>query len=449
MTNPSTLNTALSTQEKIRYGFCLDQIKHGLDLVESGWREIAAALSVIRDQRLYREEFGTFKEFCDKKINLTRGRVDQLIAAVKTITNIEETTTRVVIFPQTEKQVRPLAALPAAEQSAAWEEAVELAGGQQPTAATVKQVVDQRKAEAETPPLHDFQEGDFVKVRGIGQPGLVVDTNHSTVKVEIPKGDGVEQVWVTASVGVERCEAPIDGELIDHEWQEGDLVRGTNQHGVEVTSRIKSLGRTLAGLEDGSRIRLETATLLESAPEQEEDEEPEQALTDEELKQEMHTPDAVIEMAKWVMECDKFDLDPCSNSHEHPNLPAIRKFTRADDGLSRRWIAINMLFNPPYSPNGTIKPWIQKWLSAYESGDLKESIGLFPHYTAESWFSLFNPYLVGGIAGRLQYKNTDGKARFSSCLVYLGNKPGRFVEGATELCSGNIRRLVLPGDFEE
>jgi hypothetical protein len=51
-----------------------------------------------------------------------------------------------------------------------------------------------------------------------------------------------------------------------------------------------------------------------------------------------------------------FDLDVASSPLE-TNVPALKKYTQEDDGLSQTWHG-RVWMNPPYS-NPT--PWVQKW----------------------------------------------------------------------------------------
>lgn len=106
--------------------------------------DMAYSLKAIRDGRKYRAAgFDTFETYCQERWSLTRRHVDQVIAAADITAEMR---TRVLIQPTTEKQVRPLKALDTAEERAeAWNDAVEDAGGDQPTAKQVKKAVEKRK----------------------------------------------------------------------------------------------------------------------------------------------------------------------------------------------------------------------------------------------------------------------------------------------------------------
>lgn len=94
----------------------------------------------IRDSRLYRESHGTFEEYCKSKWGLKQSRAYQMIDAAKVSTNLKSSTN--VELPQKESQARPLTKLPADQQAPAWEKAVEIAGGEQPTAKQVEEAVN-------------------------------------------------------------------------------------------------------------------------------------------------------------------------------------------------------------------------------------------------------------------------------------------------------------------
>ncbi|HXH58432.1 hypothetical protein [Iamia sp.] len=112
-------------------------IEQGLaTFIDVGW-----ALMQIRDGRKYRAiGFDTFEAYCQDRWDLTRQHANRLIAATGIVGDLEPRGS----IPTSEKQVRPLAALPDPEaRSEAWEEAVEEAGGQ-PTAKQVAKAVAKR-----------------------------------------------------------------------------------------------------------------------------------------------------------------------------------------------------------------------------------------------------------------------------------------------------------------
>lgn len=114
-----------------------------------------------------------------------------------------------------------------------------------------------------------------------------------------------------------------------------------------------------------------------------------------------------------------FDLDPCA-----PDKPgtvrAARRYTVADDGLSREWHG-RVFMNPPYGR--AMRLWLAKAISEAEAG--AEVVGLLPVRTETEWWHTF---VVGRadvllLRGRLFFGDGDGGAPFGSALVLWGLKP--------------------------
>jgi len=123
------MNSVITIQESARLVELEGKISSGLQT----FVDVGEALMEIRDSRLYRGvEHKTFEAYCREKWNFSKPYATQLIGAAKVVRNIE--TVAIATVPKTESQARPLAKLPAEQQPAAWEKAVEKAGGEQPTA---------------------------------------------------------------------------------------------------------------------------------------------------------------------------------------------------------------------------------------------------------------------------------------------------------------------------
>ena len=138
---------ALTVPEVDRKAQLEATIEHGMQT----FVEVGLALMEIRDDRLYRAEFGTFEEYCNQRWGWTRMRASQLIAAAAVVQNVNLGLQN----PATERQARPLAALPPAQQREAWERVLETAPNGKITAALVTQAAqtirqertDQRRQE--------------------------------------------------------------------------------------------------------------------------------------------------------------------------------------------------------------------------------------------------------------------------------------------------------------
>jgi hypothetical protein len=147
--------------------------------------------------------------------------------------------------------------------------------------------------------------------------------------------------------------------------------------------------------------------------------------------QEWYTPahvlDRVIELFGG-----EIDLDPCSNSHESPSVPALAHFTAEDDGLAQSWSG-KVFINPPYCD---VKKWVRKLLDEYASGRVTEALLLVPSRTDTKWASLLRNAPRCYLTGRQRFvpgavvpeeKRRNG-ATFGSVLFYLGPDPGRFAD---------------------
>ena len=126
------------------------------------------------------------------------------------------------------------------------------------------------------------------------------------------------------------------------------------------------------------------------------------------------TPD-IIDAAIACM--GRIDLDPCSNSHESPNVPASRHYTKEDDGLSLPWFG-NVYVNPPY---GTAIPlWVDKIITEYQSGNIERCVLLLPARTDTQWFRKMAEYPKCFMFGRIKFNGHENSAPFPSMLVGIG-----------------------------
>jgi hypothetical protein len=134
---------AISVDESKRLIALEQTIKQGLDT----FAEVGEALLEIRDSRLYRIEHSTFEKYCCEKWGMSKRRANQLVSAASVVDKLEEMGT---IVPVSESQARPLTKLRPEDQPKAWQKAVEIAGGEQPTAKQVSQAVVEISKAAET-----------------------------------------------------------------------------------------------------------------------------------------------------------------------------------------------------------------------------------------------------------------------------------------------------------
>jgi DNA N-6-adenine-methyltransferase (Dam) len=137
-----------------------------------------------------------------------------------------------------------------------------------------------------------------------------------------------------------------------------------------------------------------------------------------------NTPKQIIEA---TLECfgGAIALDPCSNSHECPNVLAAQLFTIADDGLSQDWVAETMYLNPPYSDTAG---WTNKLIRHVEAGDIRQAIALVKSDNRTRWFADLMDTCSGFCLyrGYLRFSEAKGAAPFGSCIFYFGDRPNNF-----------------------
>lgn len=157
---------------------------------------------------------------------------------------------------------------------------------------------------------------------------------------------------------------------------------------------------------------------------------------------EHYTPAIVVAA---VLKClGSIELDPCSNSHQSPNIPADVHYTIEDNGLRQRW-AGNVYMNPPYGRE--IGEWVQKLVDNYETGAVSAAIALVPARTDTQWWQTLRDYPVCLVSGRLKFGNAENSAPFPSAIFYLGNDIDRFYHAFSSL--GDIWQRIEPGMFGE
>lgn len=109
---------------------------------------VARALRAIRDEKLYRESFATFDDYCDKRWNFTRSRASQLIGFYRLLENVcgetvvSDAETVPADGPGNERFARELQRLPANQQKECWHQIVQLADDGKPKLPLVKAVVN-------------------------------------------------------------------------------------------------------------------------------------------------------------------------------------------------------------------------------------------------------------------------------------------------------------------
>ena len=157
---------------------------------------------------------------------------------------------------------------------------------------------------------------------------------------------------------------------------------------------------------------------------------------------EHYTPPVIIEAALACL--GEIDLDPCSNSHETPNVPASKHYTSEDDGLSQRWCG-RVYMNPPYGRK--IRGWVSKLCESYSTGDVTEALALVPGRIDTQWWRMLRDFPACFVTGRLTFGGNDDPAPFPSAVFYLGNDIEMFYATFSHL--GDIWQRIEPGMFGE
>ena len=139
---------------------------------------------------------------------------------------------------------------------------------------------------------------------------------------------------------------------------------------------------------------------------------------------EWYTPPHIIDRVVRVL--GSIDLDPCSNSHDAPNVPATRHYTRESDGPAQRWEG-RVYLNPPYGRG--LAAWVDKLCDSYAAGCVHEAVALLPAGPDTQWYQRLRQYPRCFLTGRLKFGSPQGGgggATFASLVVYLGPHGERF-----------------------
>jgi hypothetical protein len=127
----------LSTDTEKRFNQLEKIIEKGM----THFVEVGTALSLIREEKLYKLLFSTFEEYCQERWGFNSSRARQLIGAARINENIKSVT--IVTPPKTESQIRPLTKLEPEQQPKAWKKATETAPKGKITAKHVQTIVDE------------------------------------------------------------------------------------------------------------------------------------------------------------------------------------------------------------------------------------------------------------------------------------------------------------------
>ncbi|MEM1242019.1 MAG: hypothetical protein AAGI45_19470 [Cyanobacteria bacterium P01_H01_bin.26] len=102
--------------------------------------EVGDAFRLIRDERLYKNSYSNFEDYCKERWGYSKRHVNRLCEGAG-IWHQLESSDLVSILPTTERQVRNLTPIDLEQRIEAWTDAVEASAAGQPTVTEVQQAV--------------------------------------------------------------------------------------------------------------------------------------------------------------------------------------------------------------------------------------------------------------------------------------------------------------------
>ncbi len=122
-----------------------NELEHLEMVIKNGWThflEVGHALIIIQTDRLYRDKYETFEEYCRYSLDMSRSHAYNLIGSTEVFDQLSANAD-IKVKPQNEFQVRSLIAVPKEKRAWAWKKAE--ATGKPVTAKLVNQVAAEFK----------------------------------------------------------------------------------------------------------------------------------------------------------------------------------------------------------------------------------------------------------------------------------------------------------------
>lgn len=279
-----------------------------------------------------------------------------------------------------------------------------------------------------------------------------------TVELEKAHGGGARYAIAVGGLGHQSFTRSVSGlEAAVHQLPEIERIVGKSSVLVEfVEPVVESIPVEVASqFTEATEAVLQYAAYRPSAPVLDRAENAIAAFTSNKSCQH-GTPIEVIECLLALGE-GAIDLDPCSNSHEMPNIPARVLYTVDDDGLKQAWGG-KVFANPPYSvplldedgcpvyalnddksikcdkrgePVIKMRPVMQEWVDKVVkecvSGRVAWAVYLTKNDTSTEWYQTLwaNAQAICLPDHRLKHIDLDGDGEagsspFSSALIYFG-----------------------------
>lgn len=393
---------------------------HGHEqVIEQGlatFNDVGNALLAIREQRLYRAEYGTFEDYCQTRWAIGRAQAYRLMEASEVMARLSPIGDKV---PQNEAQARELANLPPEAQPTAWAVAIETAPEERITASHVAMVADVVN-----------------ELSGTGEDGSAAIPEHDAIVEEVRR----RQTAANAE--------PPSGYAV---------VTGTGENGSHApVSQNVTPGRdervtleTPAGLVDartgevvGSAHVFETSDRDDDdrpanppQPDRAGDEPPQGAA-----RNELYTPEWLINRARLALG-GEIDLDPASCAEANRIVRANRFFDIEADGLSQRWISTAVWMHQPYG-SSFVGPWAKKLVTEFTQGGVMKALALLPASLNLDLFNLLADYPRCHLTERPAFwgpVERDDGPRFDAVIYGLGVPLGAFTEAFEEVGAIFIR----------
>ena len=154
--------------------------------------------------------------------------------------------------------------------------------------------------------------------------------------------------------------------------------------------------------------------------------------------EERYTPQPIIERMHAVFGQPP-DVDPASCELANQVIKANQFYTKADDGLSKKWQG-KVWLAPPFTA-GVINQFVEKLIDAYHKSHVMEAILLVESLSQPNWFvhaksACDVEFMYTKSGGRLCYTTPDGErypGKSRGYLFYFGDTPSQFAEVFSDL----------------
>jgi hypothetical protein len=138
----SKLEGPLSRAEHSRYEALKKELHDHMDIITASFVRMGAVLRIIRDERLYRQEYTAFEDFCRQQMGTGKRYVNRIIQAQGVIEALLEAGEDKATLPSNVRLARELALYPKSSMSKIWQQAKQLAlaeGKVRPDSNTVRE----------------------------------------------------------------------------------------------------------------------------------------------------------------------------------------------------------------------------------------------------------------------------------------------------------------------